>query len=566
MKTIQMNDYGLNSANNYNFVFMDIKPLYLLLLAVIGGTVMGISFPFTGGLFPLAFVAFVPLIVINLELNKKKRGGFFKRFAYNYLYFIIFNSITTWWIYNASEGGMYMAIFCNSLLMTSPFFLFGFIGRQLGENKGLLALVVLWIGFEYCHYIWELSWPWLSFGHIFGEYPWLIQWYEYSGVTGGTLWILLVNIGVYFVVRNVKIRKETVRIQAPLFLFLGLVIFIPVLSSVIIYTSYEETEDPVNIVVVQPNLDPYGEKFIMPLPDQLDIMFELAESKVDENTDLIVCPETAISRRVNEANLEEEPNMILIKEWLRSNHNVNLLIGADSYKFFREENSLASNYNESINAYVENYNAAFLIDPNRPTQIYHKAKPVLGAEKVPFLSWFPSLKEYSVELGGTSGMIGLGEEPMNMKSGDYLYAPLICYESVYGDYVSYFTARGADIICVVTNDGWWDDTPGYKQHRMFSQIRAIENRRSVARSANTGISCFIDQRGTIISELGWNERGALQANLNRNTEITFFVRYGDVLGRISLFLIIALFIYAVTTYAKTTGLAEKAHLTRKQNN
>lgn len=542
---------------------MDIKPLFLFFLALIGGTLMGISFPFTGGFFPLAFIAFAPLILINLELNKKKKRRFFKRFCYNYLYFVIFNFITTWWIYNASEGGMYMAIFCNSLLMTLPFFFFGFISRQLGENKGLLALVVLWISFEYCHYFWELSWPWLSFGHVFGEHPWLIQWYEFSGVTGGTFWVLLVNVGVYFIVRNVKIRKEALRIQAPIFLFIGFAILIPVLSSVMIYTTYEETEDPVNMVIIQPNLDSYSEKFTMPLPDQLDIMFDLAEDIVDESTDLIVCPETAISRPVNEDVLEQEPNMIRIKEWLRAHHNVNLLIGADTYKFFKEENSLASNFIQSINAYVESYNSAFLINPNRPTQIYHKAKPVLGAEKVPFLSWFPSLKEYSVELGGTSGMIGLGEEPLNMESGDYLFAPLICYESIYGDYVSYFTGRGADILCVVTNDGWWGDTPGYKQHRMFSQIRAIENRRSIARSANTGITCFIDQRGAIISELGWNERGALQANLNRNTEITFFVRYGDVLGRISLFLVIAMFIYALMTYAKTTGLAEKSHLTRK---
>ena len=160
-------------------------------------------------------------------------------------------------------------------------------------------------------------------------------------------------------------------------------------------------------------------------------------------------------------------------------------------------------------------------------------------------------------------MIGLSTEPKNMESGEYLFAPLICYESVYGDYVSYFTARGADILCVITNDGWWGDTPGYKQHRSFSRIRAIENRRSIARSANTGISCFIDQKGNVISELGWDERGVIEASLNRNKEITFFVRYGDVIGRISIFLMLALFVYAITTYAKTTGVADKAHLTRK---
>jgi apolipoprotein N-acyltransferase len=543
---------------------MDLKPAHLLALTLIGGLFLGISFPFTGSLFPLIFIGFIPVIIINIQLNKVKNWRFIKRFGYNYLYFIIYNFITTWWIYHASEGGMYMAILCNSLLMTLPFFFFGFIHRFLGENKGLLALVVLWVSFEYCHYYWELSWPWLSFGNVFGDFPMLIQWYEYSGVTGGTLWVLCINILGYFIVRNLWIRKEELKFQTPIFLFYGLGIFVPIIISLSIYFSYEEKIDPVDMLVIQPNLNAYTEKFELPINDQLDIMFELAAKNVDSTTDLIVCPETAISVPVNEDKLDSEPSIIRIKEFLRQNNNVNMLIGADSYRVFKEENSLAAKFYPNINAWLESYNSAFLIDPNRPVQIYHKAKAVLGAEKVPFLSWFPSLKEYSVELGGTSGMIGLGEEPINMKSNGNLFAPLICYESVYGDYASYFTARGADIICVITNDGWWQDTPGYKQHRSFSQIRAIENRRSIARSANTGISCFIDQKGDIISEIGWDERGALKATLNKNLGITFFVRYGDVIGRISLFLTIALFLYAITIYAKTTGLAEKSNLLRKK--
>jgi apolipoprotein N-acyltransferase len=543
---------------------MKLKPIHYLILALAGGLGMGFAFPFTGGIFPLAFVSFVPLIIMNVQINDWSKGKrFFGRFLYNYLYFLVFNAVTTWWIYYASEGGMYMAVLSNSLLMTLPFFFFGFMTRVLGENKGLLGLLVLWISFEYAHYFWELSWPWLSFGHVFGNHPWIIQWYEYSGVTGGSFWVVMINIMVYMIVRNIKFRGEKWNIQTPILMFIGLGLAIPILSSLIIYNTYEETTDPVELVIVQPNYDAYTEKFLIPLPDQLNTMFELAANELTDSTDLIVCPETAISRRVNEDNLDNEPAIIAIKSFLRAHHNVNMLIGADGYRYFREEKSLASFYSEGARAWIENYNSAFLIDPNRPVQVYHKAKPVLGAEKVPFLGWFPSLKEYSVELGGTSGMIGLGEEPINMVSGDYRFAPLICYESVYGDYVSYFTGRGADILCVITNDGWWQDTPGYKQHRSFSQIRAIENRRSVARSANTGISCAIDQCGEIIEEIGWNQRGAFNVILNRNKEITFFVRYGDVIGRLSMFLTLALFIYAITTFLRTSGFTEKAHLTRK---
>lgn len=544
---------------------MKLTGIQLLFLVLLGGTLLGISFPFTGGLFPLVFVAFVPIILVNFQLNEMKKGRFFKRLGLNLLHFIIFNTITVWWVYNASEGGAYMAIIANSILMTLPFFFTGFVTRQLGENKGLLTLLVMWLSFEYAHYFWELSWPWLSFGHIFGNYPWLIQWYEYVGVTGGSAWVVIVNIFAYLIVRNVFIRKENLKIQTPIFLVIAIILILPIISSIVIYTNYEEKIDPVDIVIVQPNIEAYTEKFVTPVSDQLDIMFKLAEQKITANTDLVVCPETAISRRVNEDQLKNEVSIIQIENFLAKNNNVPLLIGADSYRFFNEEKSLASSFYPPANAYLEGYNAAFMMDLSQEIQIYHKAKPVLGAEKVPFLSWVPSLKQYSVELGGTSSMIGLGEEPLNLNAGKFLFAPLICYESVYGDYVSYFTARGADILCVITNDGWWGDTPGYKQHRMFSRIRAIENRRSVARSANTGISCFINQRGDIIDEVGWAKEGVLQATLNKNEEITFFVRYGDVIGRISLFLALAMFIYAISIYGKSLGIVDRYKYTKKIN-
>ena len=215
-------------------------------------------------------------------------------------------------------------------------------------------------------------------------------------------------------VRNVWFRQETWRIQAPIFLFIGIGVILPVMSSLLIYWTYEEESNPSEIVIVQPNFDAYTEKFVIPLPDQLETMYSLAHKELTDATDLIVCPETAISRRVNEDQLDMEPAIVSIKAFLREHHNVNMLIGADGYRYFDEEKSLASYYSPGMKSWKENYNSAFLIDPNRPVQIYHKAKPVLGAEKVPFLSWFPSLKKYSVELGGTSGMIGLGEDPKSI--------------------------------------------------------------------------------------------------------------------------------------------------------
>ncbi|UKN03266.1 apolipoprotein N-acyltransferase [Paracrocinitomix mangrovi] len=541
---------------------MKLKIIHLLILSILSGLMLGVGFPFTGGVFPLMFIAFVPLLIINHQLNENKRKGrILIRFGLNYLTFLIFNAITVWWIYYASEEGMYMAVFANALLMAFVMGLFGFLSRQLEDNRGLFSFFVLWLGFEHVHYYWELSWPWLNIGHVFGTSPKLIQWYEYSGVAGGSMWILIVNIVVYIIIRNVFFKKESLKIQTPNILFLGLSIVIPIVSSLIIYYNYEEEENPVNIVIVQPNVEAHTEKFYTPVETQLAKMFSAAESAINDQTDIVVLPETAIPWSKNEENLEFHPHILAVKEFIKTHGDIPWIIGADTYKLFEGERGIACRDLGNGNC-QENYNTALLVQSDMPLQIYHKSELVLGGEKLPFLDMFPFLAEYSVELGGTSGLLGIGEEPINFEAKGVDFAPLICYESVYGDLTSRFVRKGAGIICVITNDGWWRDTPGYKQHRMFSQIRAIENRRSVARSANTGISCFIDQRGEIISELGWNEYGTLSESINKNEEFTFFTKYESVIGRLSSFLSIAMVLFGLMTRLKKVEFVDK-YFTRK---
>ena len=389
-------------------------------------------------------------------------------------------------------------------------------------------------------------------GHVFGSSPKLIQWYEYSGVSGGTFWVLLVNIAIYLLIRNVYFKKETWKVQTPILIFFVLSLILPISSSLLIYYNYEEEVDPVDIVVVQPNVEAHSEKFVIPVWMQLDKMFKAAEAEVDDQTDLVVCPETAIPWPKDERTLESHEHILMVKNFIQTHDNIPWMIGADTYEIFSEWRSSASQP-ISNGMWAENYNTALMLYGDMPMMSYHKSKLVLGGEKLPFVDMFPFLAEYSVELGGTSGLLGVGKEPKNLIAKGVEYAPLICYESVYGDYVASFVRKGAEVLCVITNDGWWRDTPGYKQHRMFSQIRAIENRRSVARSANTGISCFIDQRGEIISELGWNEYGVLHEQINKSTYVSTFTKYGSILGRIACYLAIAMLLYGFVTRLKKIG-------------
>ncbi len=515
---------------------------------------MGLSFPFTGSLFPLAFVGLVPILLVNHQISQLPKHRFWWRLAANFPAFLIYNLITSWWISNASVEGMLMAVVITTINMTIPVLFAGFISRHLGEGKGLLAFIVLWLSMEYGQFFGETAWPWVNFGNIFATIPQLIQWYEYSGILGGTLWILYINIFLYIVIRNVWFNKETFKIQTPNLVMLSAGLLIPVISSLVRYYSYVEKSDPVEVVVVQPNFESYTEKFIIPGALQLNKAKEIAGPEISAVTDLVLLPETAIVGDVDEATVETHPAFASLLEFSLSHFNVPILTGASTQVKFDKPRSPASE--KCGDKFCEDYNTAMLVQPFVSVQFYHKSKLVPGAETIPFLTWFPSLKEYSMELGGTSGILGPGSPPVSLEASGLKFATLICYESVYGELVANFTLSGADILCVMTNDGWWGDTPGYKQHCAFSGLRAIENRRSVARSANTGISCLINQRGEVIEQLAWDKRGVLRGTLNRNTELTFYVRYGDLLGRVSLFLSIAMILYAAVTAVRNRG--EKA--------
>ncbi len=538
---------------------MEMSFLKFLIVLLVSGILMGFSFPYSFGIYPLAFISLVPLFLFNSEINKLSRFKGSKRFIGNYIFFLAYNITTTWWIYNASAEGAYMAFFFNSFLMTLPFFLYGYITKYLGDFKGLVAFVCLWLAFEHVHHVWDLSWPWLTLGNLMGNHPMLIQWYEYFGTGGGTLWILLVNLFIFIVVRNVWIKNEKLKIQTPFFVLIGLIIFVPVLLSVYRFYTYTEKENPVNVVIVQPNIHPWanktsfdgyaGEKFTTPTSLQLDKMLMLAKKSINEQTDVIICPETAISSSMEEGGMENLGAIIKLKEFSDAHNNIPFIIGADTYGEFNEFRPFPA-IQRGKDYFLENYNTALLIDANNPIDIYHKSKLVLGAEKVPFVNWLPFMAKLSVDLGGTNGILVANKYPKVFKAKGVKYAPLICYESVYGEFVAQFVLKGAEILTVITNDGWWGDTPGYKQHKMLSQIRAIETRRSVARSANTGISCVINQKGEVIDFLPWDVQETISATLNKNNTITFFTLYGDVIGRISEFIVLGLLLYAFVTMLK----------------
>lgn len=498
-------------------------------LSLLSGILLGISFPYTGSLFFLSFVAFVPLLILEDYITTKNyRSG--KVFVHAYLTFFLFNLITTWWIYYASAGGMVMAVFANSLLMAIAFYLFHLTKKHLGKKEGYLGLVIYWIAFEYLHFHWELSWPWLNLGNVFARVPALVQWYQYCGILGGTIWILVVNLFALRIAKPIFAGQKKLGQQKKMFVTFFFFLLVPMGYSLVQYFTYTEEVHTENVVILQPNIDPYNTKFSTPLKGQIEKTLGLAKGKVSAHTDLVLAPETTLSYEFYEDNFRSydfyAPLYDEVKKW-----NCDFLLGASTIKTFEKKNSSASRAFTDGPGFWESYNTSLLMRPDESHEFVHKSKLVLGVEKVPFIKYLPFIDKWSIEQGGASGTLGISEEPMIFKGKNGYFAPVVCYESVYGELVSQQVRKGAEYIAVITNDGWWRDTPGYKQHLAFARLRAVENRRSVARSANTGTSAIINQRGDIMQQTGWWEATSIVGTLNRNKELTVYSKYGDFFGR-----------------------------------
>jgi apolipoprotein N-acyltransferase len=526
-----------------------LKKYQLLLLSLFSGVLFALGW-FPNGLFPILFIAFIPLLVIEEHFfsypDKNKRGTLF---LYAYLAFFTWNILTTWWVKNASFGGAAMAIFCNALLMSIPFLMFHRVRKRIGIRWKYTLFICFWISFEFIHSNWELSWSWLTLGNALADAPAVIQWFEYTGVFGGSLWILFVNVFIYELCKGFKRRTRTFNIRN-IAIVLSM-IFIPVLISFAVgsVAGNKEKKGDVQVVVVQPNIDPYNEKFDAPFEGQLQKMLELAMQKISDQTEYVIFPETALTEEMWENQLEQSGSVQILRLFLKNYPQLKIVIGASTAKVYQpgEELSVTARRFTQEEAYYDSYNTALQIDNTPRIQIYHKSKLVPGVEQLPFPFIFKHLESVAIDLGGTTGSLGTQEERTVFVSEDNTMrtAPVVCYESVYGEYVSEYVKNGANFISIITNDGWWGDTPGYRQHLKYGRLRAIETRRWIVRSANTGISCFISPSGEIDQPTGYWVPAVISQRITLNNELTFYTKYGDYIARAALCLTIALLLYAL---------------------
>jgi len=487
----------------------------------------------------LIFGAWVPLLIV--ESNTQRTMRFF---AIAYLNMLIWNVSTTWWVWNASEGGAAGAFLANSLLMTIPWLAFRFTKKQLGPRIGYISLVLYWLTFEYIHHNWGLSWPWLTLGNVFATHPEWVRWYAYTGTTGGSLWVWLVNLLCFAMIISKKMYSASSEVKNIKFRR-TLSFFVTALSIPVIFSFLISTFTPLNfnypllsnVVVVQPNIDPYKEKFSTDVSLQIEKLIRLSESQIDNNTRMVVWPETAVTLPsiLWESDIRANPYYQPIFAFAKRHPQIMLVTGIDSYINYQHENpgGFSIRHDKGSDVYWEAFNTAMGLDSNLNIQLYHKSKLVPGVESLP--SWLGFLGKWFEDFGGTSGTLGSSKEPMELSTNGnpYKAAPVICYESIYSEYVTEYIKKGANVITVITNDGWWGNTPGYHQHQNYARLRAIETGTWIARSANTGISCFISPAGEVFDAQPWDKEAAIKMAIPTTSIQTFYVKHGDWISRIA---------------------------------
>jgi apolipoprotein N-acyltransferase len=506
-----------------------LKKIHPIFLSITAGIILWLSWP-TSVFTALIFLGFVPLLwLADIDLTKPKF------FGHCFLALFIWNAGTTWWIWNSTDIGSVAAIAANSFLMCFPWLGYRIFKKKFGRKTGYFSLICFWMLFEYIHLNWQLSWPWLSVGNVFAMQPDWVQWYEYTGIGGGTLWVLIVNVMVYdWLTGEVRTKKSKIkRAVGIIALLLSPVIisywlFIPTLFDL----HLSEQEEP-NVVIIQPNIDPYSKFEQTSTAQQVQIHLQLSESAVDSNTRLVIWPETALSANVPIDQVQTNPVYKPVFDFINAHPNVTLLTGIETMKWYGTEKP-ASPYarKTSEGYYYDSYNAAVSIKAGQPLQFYIKSKLVPGVETLPtFLNFLGPVFE---KFGGTTGGYAMDTASVAFKNegNPFITAPIICYESIYGEYVASYVNKGANILTIMTNDGWWGNTQGHKQHLNYARLRAIETRTWIARSANTGISAVIDNYGNILETQRWNKAATIKYNIPVSATKTFYVKYGDYLYRI----------------------------------
>jgi apolipoprotein N-acyltransferase len=485
-------------------------------LALTAPFLLALSFPpFNVSI--LQIPAFMLLFRVALLCETKRQVIY-----YIYPSFVLWNLFSTYWLMMATVAGGLAAILANAAIMLIPLLLIRKIfNTGIHPVPASFFAASIWVGYEFLHHNWDLSWPWLTLGNGWSNLTGVIQYISVTGVFGISFWVIFTSALLYSWSEHPK----------PVILNSGITIFLlfPLWSALSMMTITHDHGKPVEVVIVQPNTDSYIRYGGLPsLNALLDKLLTMSDEVRTEYTDVIIWPENAIDSSITINSPYFDRMRDSVNVW-----NTRLITGAGLIDFYDEGSRPAVTRKTQAGVPFNVYNAAVNLQPEGISQIYKKGRLVPIVERFPFVEFFSRIDLFGWVDWGSHVGYGLGTTADLFHINGAYTPALICYDSVFSGWVNRFVMEGANFLTIITNDGWWGDSHGHTQHFAFARLRAIEHRMWIARSANNGISGIISPDGKIQAETEYWTEAAFKFTIYTNVRPTFYSRYGNWIGYLS---------------------------------
>jgi apolipoprotein N-acyltransferase len=481
------------------------------------------AFPKTN-LFFLAWVAFVPLIFLII------RSGLKGSFLCGLISGFVFNAVGLYWLVpmlKFNTGSYIQAVSAACVLWIYLALYWGIWGLYLNFSQNILrktfknylysnALIILfgscmWVLLEYVRTYFLTGFPWMIIGYSQSRFTEIIQIAEFTGVYGVSFLIIFCNLCFYFWISTQKGNKY-------LYTALALIVTISIFGAVRTYKFRFFGNQEFTVSIVQPNVnqDRKWDQFYKNeiLSNLKEYAFKIAENK----TDLVVWPETVLPGQIP----EDEQSYESVKYMVKTAGGFNIVGSA-----YNDNDKDCGHFNVAL---------AFNEGGSDYKAVHKKNHLVPFGEYIPFRNLFSRFFGVLNQIGDSNK----GQDTDVFDNGKIYAGAIICSENFFPDISRKFVLSGAKVLTNHTNDAWFFDTAAPHQHFIMNIFRAVENRKAVIVSANSGISGIIEASGVITEKTASSESMLLTGKFIQNDFKTFYTRHGDLFVNICAGLLLAL--------------------------
>jgi len=483
-----------------------------ILLAFFSAILLVLCFPG----FDVEYIAWFALVPLLIAIRNKDLKS-----AFGLCFFtgIIFYIGVSYWL-NETTGVTWIDFIIVGIFLISCYFgLFGLAFNFISKRTELPVFIVapfIWVSIEYARsHAGLLGFPWVIMGHSqYLNIP-IIQISGFTGVYGISFLIVMVNVVISEVIHDRSIALKPIIVTVTV-LVVSLVYGLSVVTK-------EPGGDTVNISVIQGNIHQEIKWKRELLKQHIEKHTQLTREALENGkTSLIVWPETAVQGLIKHDNSLEQTISTLAREI-----KTHLLFGSSQQpkygtKEFRRKNT---------------FNSAFMVSPEGEIMgQYNKINLLPFAEYLPYKDSFP----WPSRIVSKAGNFTPGTEYTIFNLNGVNFAVLICWETTSADLFRKFVKNGAAFTVNITNESWFGETDAPYHFAAMNVFRAVENRVSLVRSANTGISCFIDPYGRIMGRVHDHNNkdifveGYLTKEIPLSRERTFYTKYGDIFAYMNL--------------------------------